>query len=412
LKVHLMGAGGTGVSSLALLLAARGEQVTGCDARRSETTELLEKAGIPVALGHDPGHVRGIDLLVRTAAVPFDAPEPAAARAAGVRSISRAELLADLIAAGDAIAVAGTHGKTTTTLMLGQVLAAAGFDPAVLVGDGRSTRTGGGRWLVAEADESDGSLALHHPRYAIVTNLELDHPDFFADLAAVRDVFERFAGQVSDLAVVCADDAEVMGLRFGCRRVSYGLDTADHTPTKLGLRLQVPGRHNLLNATAAAAMAIELGVQPAVALESLAAFTGAHRRLELVGEWRGARLYDDYGHHPTEVRATLEAARELHPRRLLLVFQPHRYTRLAGLLDQFAGSFGGADEVIITEVYSAGEEPSGVGGRQLAEKVPGSRFAPHFDTVKDDLYSLVEPGDLVLFMGAGDIWKIPHELAE
>jgi UDP-N-acetylmuramate--alanine ligase len=411
LKVHLMGAGGTGVSSLALLLAARGDQVTGCDARRSETTEQLERAGIPVALGHDPGHVRGIDLLVRSAAVPADAPEPAAALAAGVRVITRAELLARLIAESDSIAVAGTHGKTTTTHMLGSVLAAAGFDPAVLVGDGRSTRTGNGRWLVAEADESDGSLALHHPRYAIVTNLEFDHPDHFPDLAAVRELFQRFASQVGELAVACADDAEVMALRFDCRRVTYGFEEADYTPGGLGLELRVPGRHNLLNATAAAAMAIELGVPPATAVAALGEFGGAHRRLELVGEWRGARLYDDYGHHPTEIRATLQAARELKPQRLLLVFQPHRYTRLRSLLEEFATSFDGADEVIITEVYAAGEEPNGVSGRQLAEKVPGARFAPHLDTVKDDLYSLVEPGDLVLFMGAGDIWKVPHELA-
>lgn len=406
-----MGAGGTGVSALALLLAARGEEVSGCDARRSETTEQLEKAGIPVSLGHDPSHVRGIDLLVRSAAVAAGAPEPAAARAAGVRTLTRAELLAEVIAGSDSVAVAGTHGKTTTTHMLGSVLAAAGFDPAVLVGDGRSTRTGSGRWLVAEADESDGSLALHHPRYAVVTNLELDHPDFFPDLAAVRAVFQRFAGQVGELAVTCADDAEVRALKFSCRRVTYGFEDADYTPSGLGLELRVPGRHNLLNATAAAAMAIELGVPAAVARGALAGFSGAHRRFELVGEWRGARLYDDYGHHPTEVRATLAAARELNPRRLLLVFQPHRYSRLKGLLDEFAGSFDVADQVIITEVYAAGEEPNGISGRQLAEKVPGARFAPHFDTVKDDLFSLVEPGDLVLFMGAGDIWKVPHELA-
>jgi len=406
-----MGAGGTGVSSLALVLAARGEQVSGCDARLSETTELLEKAGIPVALGHDPRHVQGVDLLVRSAAVASQAPEPAAARAAGIRTITRAELLADLIAGSDSVAVAGTHGKTTTTHMLGKVLTAAGLDPAVLVGDGRSTRAGGGRWLVAEADESDGSLALHHPRHAIVTNLELDHPDFYADLAAVREVFQRFASQVGELAVVCADDAEVMALRFGGRRVTYGLENADYTPAGLGLRLRVPGRHNLLNASAAAAMAIELGVPEAVARETLEAFTGAHRRFELIGEWRGASLYDDYGHHPTEIRATLEAARELNPKRLLLVFQPHRYTRLKALLDEFALSFDGADQVIITEVYAAGEEPNGISARQLAEKVPGARFAPHLDTVRDDLFSLVEPGDLVLFMGAGDIWKVPHELA-
>jgi UDP-N-acetylmuramate--alanine ligase len=406
-----MGIGGTGVSSLALVMAARGDQVSGCDARLSATTELLVEEGIAVALGHDPSHVHDIDLLVHSAAVKPDSPEPAAARAAGVRVLTRAEMLADLIGGTESIAVSGTHGKTTTTHMLGQVLTNAGFDPSVLVGDGQSTRAGGSSWLVAEADESDGSLVLHHPKYAIVTNVELDHPDHFADLAAVRAVFQRFVGQVAELTVVCADDAEAMRLVVPGRRVTYGLEEGDYTPSRLGLALTIPGRHNLLNATGAAALALELGVSPNVVRKSLASFPGAHRRMEFVGGWKGARLYDDYGHHPTEVRATLQAARELAPKRVVLVFQPHRYTRLAALLDEFAASVEGADVVIVTEVYAAGEERNDVSGIDLAERVPGARFAPHLDTVKDFLYSLVQPGDLVLFMGAGDIWKVAHELA-
>jgi UDP-N-acetylmuramate--alanine ligase len=407
-----MGIGGTGVSSLAMVLAARGDEVSGCDTRASATIELLREDGIAVAIGHDPEHARDIDLLVHSTAVNRDSPEPAAARAAGIRVLTRAEMLAELIAAGDSIAVSGTHGKTTTTHMLGQVLTAAGFDPSVLVGDGVSTRAGGSSWLVAEADESDGSLVLHHPKYAIVTNVELDHPDHFADLDAVRDVFQRFVSQVGELTVVCADDAEAMRLEVPGRRVTYGWKDGDYTPSRLGLGLTVPGRHNLLNATGAAALALELGVSLNVVKKTLASFTGAHRRMEFLGSWRGARIFDDYGHHPTEVRATLQAARELAPKRVILVFQPHRYSRLAGLLDEFAASFVGADEVIITEVYAAGEEPNGVSGIHLAEKVHGARFAPHFDTVKDDLYSLTQAGDLVLFMGAGDIWKVAHELAQ
>jgi UDP-N-acetylmuramate--alanine ligase len=411
-RVHLMGIGGAGVSSLAMVLAARGDQVSGCDARLSATTDLLVEEGIAVAHGHDPAHVRDIDLFVHSAAVSREAPEPAAARAAGVRVLTRAEMLAELISAGDSIAVSGTHGKTTTTHMLGQVLTAAGFDPSVLVGDGLNTRAGGSSWLVAEADESDGSLVLHHPKYAIVTNVELDHPDHFADLAAVREVFQRFVVQVDELTVVCADDAEAMRLDVPGRRVTYGWQEGDYTPSRLGLALSIPGRHNLLNATGAAALALELGVSLNVVRKTLSSFSGAHRRMEFVGLWKGARLYDDYGHHPTEIRATLQAARELAPKRVLLVFQPHRYSRLAGLLDDFAASFDGADEVIVTEVYAAGETPGQVSGIDLAGKVPGARFAPHFDTVKDDLYALVQPGDLVLFMGAGDIWRVPHELAQ
>jgi len=282
----------------------------------------------------------------------------------------------------------------------------------VLVGDGLNTRAGASSWLVAEADESDGSLVLHHPKYAIVTNVELDHPDHFADLAAVREVFQRFVGQVGELTVVCADDAEAMRLEVSGRRVTYGWEQGDYTPSRLGLALTIPGRHNLLNATGAAALALELGVSLNVVRKTLSTFPGAHRRMEFVGIWKGARLFDDYGHHPTEVRATLQAARELAPKRVILVFQPHRYSRLAGLLDEFAASFDGADEVIITEVYAAGEAPGDVSGVDLVEKVPGARFAPHFDVVKDDLYALVQPGDLVLFMGAGDIGKVPHELAQ
>jgi UDP-N-acetylmuramate--alanine ligase len=407
-----MGIGGAGVSSLALVLAARGDRVTGCDARLSATTQLLRDEGIPVAHGHDPEHARDIDLLVHSTAVSRDSPEPAAARAAGVRVLTRAETLAELIGAADSVAVAGTHGKTTTTHMLGQVLTVAGFDPSVLVGDGLNTRAGGSSWLVAEADESDGSLVLHHPKYAIVTNVELDHPDHFADLAAVREVFQRFVSQVGELTVVCAEDAEAMRLDVPGRRVTYGWEQGDYTPSRLGLALSIPGRHNLLNATGAAALALELGVSLNVVKRTLSSFAGAHRRMEFVGSWKGARLYDDYGHHPTEVRATLQAARELAPRRVIVVFQPHRYSRLAGLLDEFAASFEDADEVIITEVYPAGEEPNGVSGVDLAEKVPGARFAPHFDVVKDDLYGLTQPGDLILFMGAGDIWKVSHELAQ
>lgn len=407
-----MGIGGTGVSSLAQVLIAQGHSVSGCDSRRSATTDRISAAGAEVAIGHDPAHVAGQDLLVHSAAVPADSAELAAARAAGVRSITRAELLAELITGSRSVAIAGTHGKTTTTHMTGQVLTAAGYDPTVLVGDGASTRVGGGGWLVAEADESDGSLVLHRPSHAIVTNLELDHPDHYRDLAAVRSVFERFISQVGELAVVCAEDPELMRLPAP-HRVTYGIDVGDYQATRLGLRVGVAGRHNLLNATGAAALALEVGVPEATVKEALAGFAGSRRRLERVGRWRGATLYDDYGHHPTEVRATLQAAAELNPGgRLLIVFQPHRYTRLAALLDGFAGCFGGADEVIVTEVYAAGEQPNGTSGQDLAARVPNAFFAAGPRQVEDRLADRVRPGDLILFMGAGDIWKLAHDLAE
>lgn len=417
MNVHLMGIGGVGVSSLAQVLKARGESVSGCDTRDSETARALVDGGVAVSIGHNPAHIAGMDLLVHSAAVRPDNPELAAARAAGLRVASRAEVLAELMAATTSIAVAGTHGKTTTTHMLGQVLTAAGMDPTVMVGDGESTRIGNSQWFVAEADESDGSLVLHHPQHAIVTNLELDHPDHYADLAAVREVFATFLANVraGGIAVVCAEDEELMALASSGRRVSYGIETGDYRWRDLDLPLAVPGRHNALNACAVAALALELGVRREALAEALGGFKGARRRLERLGNWRGAVLYDDYGHHPTEVAATLQAARELVPAggRLLLVFQPHRFSRLLRLLAEFPASLSGSDGVIVSEVYAAGEpNPGGVSARTLAERVPGAEFAADFAAVRDLLERQVRPSDLVLFMGAGDIGKVGRGLAE
>jgi len=412
-----MGIGGVGVSSLAQVLLARGEIVSGCDLKESDTTRALARAGVGIQIGHEPAHVTGVDLLVYSAAVRPGNPEVEAARAGGVRTVSRAQMLSELLALSTSIAVAGTHGKTTTTHMLGQVLIGAGLDPTVLVGDGENTRVGASEWLVAEADESDGSLVLHHSLHAIVTNLELDHPDHYADLAAVREVFRSFLGNLrpGGIAVLCAEDAELMGIETSGRRVTYGIETGDYRWTDLGLTIGVPGRHNALNACAVAALALELGVDHAVVGHALAGFAGAHRRLERIGTWQGAVLYDDYGHHPTEVAATLEAARHLVPPggRLLLVFQPHRFSRLQSFLNEFPASFAGADLVVVGEVYSAGEtNPSGISASSLAGLVPGAHFAVDLGEVRAQVEELARPGDLVLFMGAGDIGKVGRELAE
>lgn len=412
-----MGIGGVGVSSLAQVLLSRGDSVSGCDLNESETTRDLERAGVSIQLGHAASHVEGQDLLVHSAAVGPGNPELEAARRAGVRALSRAELLADLIASTRSVAVAGTHGKTTTTHMLGQVLIAAGLEPTVLVGDGANTRVGTSDWLLAEADESDGSLVLHHPLHAIVTNLELDHPDHYPDLAAVRAVFNTFLGNLRDggIAVVCVEDSELMALATSGRRVTYGIETGDYRWRELGMEIGVPGRHNALNACGVAALALELGIERSVVSVALGGFRGAHRRLERLGTWRGAVLYDDYGHHPTEVAATLQGARELvsDGGRLVLVFQPHRYTRLEAMMADFPASFAGTDVLLINEVYAAGESnPNGITARTLAEQVPGSFFAPDLGRVHSLLQELVNPGDLVLFMGAGDIGKVGRALAQ
>jgi UDP-N-acetylmuramate--alanine ligase len=428
MKVHLMGIGGAGVSALARVLAARGDEVSGCDTRESDTTAELEDMDIRVELGHDPEHVLFQDLLVYSGAIK-SSPELDAARAMGVRVVTRAEMLAELIAERDSIAIGGSAGKTTVTYMIGHILTEAGYDPTVLVGDGSSSRAGRSQWLVAEVDESDGSLVLHHPKRAIITNIELDHTDHFKDVGAVRDLFAQFVAGLPDdgLAVLCADDERASALESRARRITYGFSAeADyrcgegrpfaihHEGRELGtINLRQPGRHNVQNATGAAAMALECGVSFSDVAGALSRFPGAHRRLEFIGLFQGAVVYDDYGHHPTKVRATLQAARELRHRRLIVVFQPHRYSRLSSLMHDFSRAFTGADRVLLLDVYSAGEDnPTGVQATDLADLLPNGSYVGDFQGARQALESLVGPDDLVLLMGAGDIRKLGDELAQ
>ena len=417
-----MGAGGAGVSALARVFLARGDEVSGCDLKESETTQELEDAGVRMFTGHDPEHVLGQDLLVYSGAIK-KSPELDAARAMGVKALSRAEMLARLINESDSIAVAGTAGKTTVTHMVGHILVTAGYDPTVLVGDGASARAGQSDWLVAETDESDGTLTLHHPRRAIVTNIELDHP-----VSAVRDLFQWFIEGLpkEGLAIVCADDELARELKPKARKITYGFrhdatyrcEPARPFPIYRGLELlghvnlRQPGRHNIQNATAAAAMALELGIGFDDVAAALQSFPGAHRRMEFLGVFQGAAVYDDYAHHPTKVRATIEAARELRHRRLIVVFQPHRYSRLDALMHDFARAFTGADRIFVLDVYSAGEDNvSGVQASDLAHQVPNGIYVGDFTKAKEALEEIVGPDDLVLLMGAGDIKKLGDELA-
>ena len=428
MKVHLMGIGGAGVSALARVFLARGDEVSGCDVRESDTTAELEDAGVRIAIGHDPEHVLFQDLLVYSGAIK-SSPELDAARAMGVKVLSRAEMLAELINESDSIAVGGSAGKTTVTHMTGHILTEAGFDPTVLVGDGSSARAGRSKWLVAEVDESDGTLVLHHPKRAIVTNIEFDHPDHFKDVEEVQDLFARFAAALpaDGVAVLCADDERTRLLETPARRITYGFsEGADyrcgegrpfaiyHAGRELGkVNLRQPGRHNVQNATAAAAMALELGITFAEVAGALERFPGAHRRMEFLGVFQGAPVYDDYAHHPTKVRATLQAARELRHRRLIVVFQPHRYSRLAALIRDFSRSFTGADRVLVLDVYSAGEDnPTGIQARDLADLVPNGIYVGSFERARETLEGLVGRDDLLLLMGAGDIRKLGDELAQ
>ncbi|OLC14090.1 MAG: UDP-N-acetylmuramate--L-alanine ligase [Actinobacteria bacterium 13_1_40CM_66_12] len=428
MKVHLMGIGGAGVSALARVFLARGDEVSGCDVKESDTTAALEDAGVRIFIGHDPEHVLFQDLLVYSGAIKAS-PELDAARAMGVKVLSRAEMLAELINESDSIAVGGSAGKTTVTHMTGHILTEAGFDPTVLVGDGSSARAGRSKWLVAEVDESDGTLVLHHPKRAIVTNIEFDHPDHFKDVEEVSDLFARFvAGLPADgVAVLCADDERTRSLETPAKRITYGFSQdADyrcgegrpfaihHGGHELGRgNLRQPGRHNVQNATAAAAMALELGVSFADVAGALERFPGAHRRLEFLGVFQGAPVYDDYAHHPTKVRATLQAAREMRHRRLIVVFQPHRFSRLAALIRDFSRSFTDADRVLVLDVYSAGEDnPTGIQARDLADLIPNGIYVGSFERAREALEGLVGRDDVLLLMGAGDIRKLGDELAQ
>ena len=423
-----MGVGGAGVSALARVFLARGDEVSGCDLRESDTTAELEDAGVRIYIGHDPEHVLFQDLLVYSGAIK-SSPELDAARAMGVQVLSRAEMLAELINESDSIAVGGSAGKTTVTHMVGHILTEAGYDPTVLVGDGSSTRAGKSKWLVAEVDESDGTLVLHHPKRAIVTNIEFDHPDHFKNVEEVHDLFAKFVAALpaDGIAVLCADDERARSLETPARRITYGFsEGADyrcgegrpfaihHAGHELGrVNLRQPGRHNVQNATAAAAMALEVGVSFAEVAGALERFPGAHRRLEFLGVFQGAPVYDDYAHHPTKVRATLQAAREMRHRRLIVVFQPHRYSRLAALLRDFSRAFVGADRVLVLDVYSAGEDnPTGIQARDLADLVPNGIYVGSFERAREALEGLVGRDDILLLMGAGDIRKLGDELAQ
>lgn len=427
MKVHLLGIAGAGMSALARVYLTRGDTVTGCDIRELPITEELAAAGAEIVMGQSPEHGRGQDLVVYGGQTKPDHEELGAARQAGARVLSRAEALAELIAeAPDSLAVGGTHGKTTTAFMIGHVLAAADKDPTIYIGDHSShSRSGHGGWIVAEVDESDGTLLLHHPKSALVTNADFDHATFFDDVAAVRNFFAAWLSQLpaEGLAVVCADDPFLPSVPTSARKVTYGFAeeaeyrVEDARPMRLWRRgellgeiaLQQPGRHNRQDAAGAAAACLELGVDFETVRKALESYPGAHRRLELVGEYRGARVYDDYGHHPTEIAAVREAVREVHDGRTVLVVQPARYSRLKALLPEYVEVLRGADPLIVTEVYASGEPPNEASGRQLAELL-GARYAPDLEAARQAVEEIARPGDWIVLVGLGDIWKVGRAL--
>ncbi len=436
--VHFIGIGGAGMSALAQVLAARGLVVSGCDLRASEATGRLRRAGCVVEVGHSPAHLRGVDVVVVSRAIAGDTEELRAARDLGLPIRHRAEVLGYVMAAGRSIGVVGTHGKTTTTAMLARVLITGGCDPTALIGAdvseyGGNVRIGGGQWIVAEVDESDGSLLHVTPFAAVLTSLDVtDHRDYYTSVGHLTDTFLRFLRGVDDrgYVVLCIDHPEVRRLREHLARpiMTYGFSAdADvrgeiiaiqsaTTRTALWyggrptgeLVLEVPGRHNVSNALGAIAAAAQAGVPVETAVDALRLFRGASRRFAVRGEAGGVLVVDDYAHNPVKVAAVIRAAREGWPhRRLIVLFQPHRFSRTRTTFAEYGGAFQAADEVVVTEIYAADEAPlPGVSARLIVDEIARQRpvhFRPGTDDALDLLESLVTPGDMVLTLGAGDI---------
>jgi UDP-N-acetylmuramate--alanine ligase len=440
-RVHFVGIGGAGMSAIAKVLLEKGVEVSGSDLKRSRAITVLEAMGARVHVGHNAALVTDADVVVMSSAIPASNPELAAAEASDLTILSRGEALAELLAGGRALVVAGTHGKTTTTSMIVSVLRAFGRDPTYLVGAGlndvgTNARFGRGDLAVAESDESDGTFLLLEPDIAVVTNVDADHLDYWGSLAEIRAGFERFMSRVKQAIVVPAEDdrlveaARATGtstVTFGARGDVFATDIRLHADgvgfvlhaqgEAAPVRLRVPGHHNVLNALAAAGASIAAGVPPADIARGLADYTGVERRFQIRGRVQGVTVIDDYAHHPAEVRATLSAARTGPWDRLVAVFQPHRYSRTRALAAQFGSSFADADRVVVTDVYGAGEQPvPGVTGKLVADSVcarlPGRPVAylPHRAELVDYLAISARPGDALLTLGAGDVTSVGEEL--
>ena len=442
-RVHLMGIGGVSMEPLAEVLRLRGVQVSGSDMRDGPAIAHLRELGVPVRIGHAPENIAGAEAVIRTAAVHDDNPEIVAARAAGIPVFERAQAWGAIMKDyPNALCVAGTHGKTTTTSMCTHIALAAQADPTVMIGGtlpilGKGYRTGAGETIIAEACEYCDSFLAFCPTVAVALNIEEDHLDYFKDLADIQKSFRAFALLVpreGGVVVYNAEDANTVAALAGVdrRTVTFGLSAGDVTAADLtweqGLprfrvvyggetycqvALQVPGAHNVKNALAACAAAIALGWPGAAAAEGLASFTGAGRRFERLGTCNGAQVYDDYAHHPGEIRALLEAVQELGYDRVVCAFQPHTYTRTKALFGDFVEALKLADLAVLTDIYAAREtDDLGVSSAQLAQEIPGSLYCPTLADLAHCLRQEAREGDLILLVGAGDINTVGESLTK
>jgi UDP-N-acetylmuramate--alanine ligase len=439
-RIHFVGIGGIGMSGIAEVLLNLGFEVSGSDLRQSDITQKLTKMGAVIYSGHEASQVQDVDVVVYSSAVNATNPELVEAKTNAIPTIPRTEMLAELMRLKFAVTVAGSHGKTTTTSLISSVLARGGLDPTVVVGGklkalGGNARLGDSRYIVAEADESDGKFVQLPSSIAVITNIDLEHLDYYPDLEAIKDSFVEYASRVPfyGSVILCADDPNVQSImpRIRKRKVTYSLDSdadlqgsirkrsqsgwvfeARYQDKRLGeIRVGIPGEHYVRNALAAVAVGLELDMDFEVIKKGVEEFEGVGRRFEIKGKVSGITVVDDYAHHPTEITATIRAARESFSKRLIVFFQPHRYSRTQALAEQFGGCFEGADAVFMTDIYAAGEDPiPGVSSDLISEKVRESGHievfrAASFETLVDEAIRRLRDGDVVLTLGAGDVYR-------
>lgn len=450
-RTHIMGLGGAGMSGIGRILVARGVEVTGCDAKDSRRLSALRALGVGASVGHDPAHLEGIDTVILSTAIPTGHPEVEHARESGLRVLSRAEALAALVAGYRGVAVAGTHGKTTTTSMITVILQHCGLDPTFVIGSelnetGANAHQGSGVHFVVEADESDGSFLALPAQAGIITNVEPDHLNHWGTFEALESAFDEFVTGICDrggFVVVCVDDpgghrlaerARARGMDIRTYGADPGADVRMVDPVvgetgwsfdavqdgvRLGrVTLSVPGRHNALNALGAIAVCRGLGCATGDVIDGLATFSGTRRRFDYRGSAGGVRVYDDYAHHPTEITATLRAAREVVGEgRIIVAFQAHHYYRTALFVREFGEALGLADVVVVLEVFAPGETPiPGASGQTMATHVPLDPadviFEPSWSSVTEHLVARARPGDIVMTLGAGDIGMLAVEVLD
>ncbi|MCX7770338.1 MAG: UDP-N-acetylmuramate--L-alanine ligase [Proteobacteria bacterium] len=447
LKIHFVGIGGIGMSGIAEVLNNLGYKVSGSDIKETDTTKRLEGLGIKVYYGHKPENIRDTEVLVVSSAIKKDNPELLEAKRLGIPVILRAEMLAELMRMKYSILIAGTHGKTTTSSLIAHMMHNGGMDPTLIVGGklnnfGTNAKLGQGTFVVAEADESDGSFLLLSPTIAVVTNIEREHMDHYGTYENLERAFIDFLNKVPfyGLNIVCLDNAGVQKIipKLNRRVITYGLShqadlRAENIINKeresefdviyfgesLGrFKISIPGKHNVLNSLASIAVGLELGMDIEKMKESFITFRGIQRRFQIKGEEKGIVVVDDYGHHPTEIKATLDTARNFWKGRVIALFQPHRYTRTQDLFEEFLTSFYDADVVLVMDIYSASEdEIPGVSGLALAEGIrafghKNSFYVGDKDTALNFLRNFIKEGDLLITLGAGDVYKVGEKLLE